>query len=321
MRCIIRNVVLAVIVFLAPSGGSAWSQTLGQIRIIVPVPAGGTADVVARLLADQMGRTPGTTVVVEDHPGAGTAIATEVVSHAAPDGSTVLIVAPPFIINSLVRKLDYDPLTGFEPICYLVRSPAVFVVNSASPYRTLADLLNAARAKPGELMLASTGPATVTHIAFERLKYAAKINMTFVPYPGMAPAVNALLGNHVTAAFGNFGDVIEQVKAGKLRAIAAASPTRIDSMPDVPTVVEAGFSDYDADVWYGLVAPARTPKAAISQYIDWITRAMQAPEIKSKLAVLGIYTVGSCGEDFRTFLRKRYEDYGRVIRDANIKVE
>jgi tripartite-type tricarboxylate transporter receptor subunit TctC len=321
MRRVIRDVMFAAVVFLALSRECAWSQTTGQIRMVVPAPAGGTADVVARLLADQIGRIQGTTVVIENRPGAGTAIATELVSHAAPDGSTVLIVAPPFIINSYIRKLDYDPLSSFEPICYLMRSPAVLVVDSASPYRTMGDLLNTARAKPGELTLASTGPATVTHIAFERLKRAARANMTFIPYPGMAPAINAVLGQHVTAAFGNYGDLIEQIKAGKLRALAVATQTRIESLPDVPTIAESGYSDFEADVWYGLVAPAGTPRTAVSQFVEWITRALQVPEIKSKLAALGISVVGTCGEDFATFLRTRYEEYGRAVREADIKVE
>jgi tripartite-type tricarboxylate transporter receptor subunit TctC len=321
LRRIIRNVMFATIVFLASSGESAWSQTAGQIKIVVPSTPGGTADVVARLLADQIGRVQRTTAVIENRPGAGTLIATELALHAAPDGSTVLIVAPPFLINPYVRKLDYDPLSSFEPICHLVRSPAILVVDSASPYRTLTDLLNAARTKPDELTLASTGPATATHIAFERLKRSAGINMTFIPYPGMAPVVNAVLGRHVTAAFGNYGDLIEQIKAGKLRALAAATRTRIKSLTDVPTFAESGYSNFEADVWYGLVAPATTPKTAISRLVEWITGALQVPEIRSKLAALGISVVGSCGADFATFLRKQYEDYGRTIHEADIKVE
>jgi tripartite-type tricarboxylate transporter receptor subunit TctC len=320
MRRIVRNIMVAAILFLAPSGEGVWSQTR-QVKIVVPSPPGGTGDVVARLLADQIGRVQGTTIVIENRPGAGTVIATDVVVHAAPDGSAVLIVAPPFLINPYVRKLDYDPLSSFEPICYLVRSPAVLVVASASPYRTLTGLLNAARTNPGVLTLASTGPATVTHIAFERLKRTAGVNMTFIPYPGMAPAINAVLGQHVTAAFGNYGDLIEQIKAGKLRALAAATQRRIESLPDVPTFTESGYSDFEADVWYGLVAPARTPKTAIAQFIEWIARALQEPEIKSKIAALGISVVGTCGNDFATFLRKRYEDYGRTIQEADIKVE
>jgi tripartite-type tricarboxylate transporter receptor subunit TctC len=321
MRRIIRNGTFAAIAFLAMSVEIAWPQTAGQIKIVVPSPSGGTGDVVARLLADQIGRVQRTTVVIENRPGAGTLIATDVVLHAVPDGSTVLIVAPPFLINPHVRKLDYDPLNSFEPICHLVRSPAILVVDSASQYRTLTDLLNAARARPGELTLASTGPATATHIAFERLKRMAGVNMTFIPYPGMAPAINAVLGQHVTAAFGNYGDLIEQIKAGKLRAVAAATQTRIESLTDVPTFAELGYSDLEADVWYGLVAPVGTPKTAISQFAKWTTDALQVPEIKSKLAAVGISVVAKCGEDFATFLRKQYEDYERTIHEADIKVE
>jgi tripartite-type tricarboxylate transporter receptor subunit TctC len=321
MRRIIRNVMFAAIVGLASPGERAWSQAAGQIKIVVPSTPGGTADIVTRLLADQIGRVQGTTVVTETRPGAGTLIATEVVLHAAPDGSTVLMVAPPFLINPYIRKLDYDPLASFEPICQLVRSPAILVVDSASPYRTLTDLLNAARTKPNELTLASTGPATATQFAFERLKRAAGVSMTFIPYPGMAPAINAVLGQHITAAFGNYGDLIEQIKAGKLRALATATQTRIESLSDVPTFAESGFSDFEADVWYGLVAPARTPKTTISQLVEWIRGALQAPEIKSKLAALGISVVGMCGNDFATFLRKQYQDYGRTIHEADIKVE
>jgi tripartite-type tricarboxylate transporter receptor subunit TctC len=321
MRRIIRIGTFAAIVFLAMSVEIAWPQPAGQIKIVVPSPSGGTGDVVARLLADQIGRVQRTTVVIENRPGAGTLIATDVVLHAVPDGSTVLIVAPPFLINPHVRKLDYDPLNSFEPICQLVRSPAILVVDSASQYRTLTDLLNAARARPDELTLASTGPATATHIAFERLKRMAGVNMTFIPYPGIAPAINAVLGQHVTAAFGNYGDLIEQIKAGKLRALAAATQTRIESLTDVPTFAELGYSDLEADVWYGLVAPAGTPKTAVSQFAEWTTDALQVPEIKSKLAAVGISVVAKCGEDFATFLRKQYEDYGRTIHEADIKVE
>ena len=187
-----RSVILTLTVFLVVlTSHDAWSQTTRTIKIVVPVPPGGSPDIVTRLLADEIGRAQGLTIVIEDRPGSGNAIATEAVSRAAPDGSTLLINAPPFLINPHLRKLNYDPLISFEPICYLVRSPTVVVVNSASPYPTLADLLNAARAKPGDLTLASTGPASATQIAFETLKRAANVDMTFVPYPGMAPAANA----------------------------------------------------------------------------------------------------------------------------------
>jgi tripartite-type tricarboxylate transporter receptor subunit TctC len=311
---------VAVITF-APTSRDAWSQTTRTIKNVVPVPAGSSQDILARLLADEIGRAQGQTIVIENRPGAGTVIATEAVSHAAPDGVTLLSNAPPFVINPRMRKLDYDPLTSFEPICYLARSPTVIVVNSASPYRTLADLLNAARATPGQLTLAGIGPASAIQIAFEMLKRAAKVDMTFVPYPGTTPAVNALLGEHVTSAFGNYGDMAAQMKAGKLRALATASPARIEPQPELPTIAESGYPEYEADIWYGLVAPAKTPKDTISKLAGWFTAALQGPDIKEKLAIQGLYPVGICGADFGALMRKQYDEFGRVIREANIKAE
>jgi tripartite-type tricarboxylate transporter receptor subunit TctC len=180
--------VLAVIILTLSSYG-AWSQATRSIKIVVPYAPGGGNDIVARLLGEQIGRMQGATMLIENRAGAGAVIGTEAVSRAAPDGNTVLLSTSDFIITPHLRKLNYDPLTSFEPICYLVIQPLVVVVNEASPYGTLADLLDAARAKPGELTLASNGPATFYHIAFETLKRAAKVDMIFVPYPGVAPAV------------------------------------------------------------------------------------------------------------------------------------
>jgi len=305
----------------ALSGHDAWSQTTRTIKIVVAFAPGGTADILARLLAEQISRAQGLTMVIENRPGAGTVLGTEAASRAAPDGNTVLIVANSFLINPNLKKLNYDPLSSFEPICYLTRSTFVIAVNSASPYRTLADLLNAARAKPGDLTMASAGPATTTHIAFEMLKRAANVNMTFVPYPGDTPAVNALLGEHVTSVFTSYLTVVEQLKAGKLRALAIASRTRVEALPDVPTVAESGYKDYEAEGWNGLVAPAKTPKETVSQLAGWFTAAMQVPEVRAKLVVQGLYPVGTCGADFAAHLRKKYDDYGRAIREANIKAD
>jgi tripartite-type tricarboxylate transporter receptor subunit TctC len=302
------------------SAHGAWSQAARTVKIVVPIAPGGLTDILARLLAEQIGRAQGPTMVVENRPGAGTVIGTEAVSRAAPDGNTVLITTPAFVINPHLRKLNYDPLTSFEPICDLVSAPMVIVVNSASPYRTLADLLSAASAKPGDLTLASL-PGSLFQIAFEMLKRAANVNMTFVPYPGAAPAVNALLGGHVTSVFVNYSDAVEQMKAGKLRALATAGRKRIEALPDVPTVVESGYKDVEAEGWFGLFAPAKTPKDAVSQLGGWFTAALRTPEIKAKLLDQGIFPVGVCGAQFGAFIRKINDDYGRVSREANIKAE
>ena len=168
------------------------------------------------------------------------------------------------VINPILRKVNYDPLTSFEPVCYLVSSPQVVVVNSASPYRTLGELIAAARAKPGDLTFASVGPATTQHIGIEQVKHAAGIDMTHVPYTGGAPAINALLGEHVTAVFANYSEVVEQLKAGKLRALVTTSRGRIEPLPNVPTMEELGYKDFEVEVWFGILAPAKTPKSDVA---------------------------------------------------------
>jgi len=299
----------------------AWAQTARTIKLVVPVPPGGAFDLLARLMAEQIGRTHGLTMIVESRPGAGTAIATETVSRAAPDGSTLLFVAPAFVVNPHLRKLNYDPLTSFEPICQLVASPQLIVVNGASPYRTLADLLSAARAKPGELTMASVGPAGANHVAVEKLKRAANVNVTYVPYSGNTPAVGAVLGGHVTSALADYSIVAEHLNAGKLRALATASRARIEPQPDLPTVAESGYTDYELDGSFGLVAPAKTPREMVSQFVSWFKTAIFVPEVKTKLVAAGLYPVGICEADFAAQLRKQYDDYGRDIREANIKAE
>jgi tripartite-type tricarboxylate transporter receptor subunit TctC len=195
------------------------------------------------------------------------------------------------------------------------------VVNATSPYRSLADLVGAARIKPGALTLASVGPGSASQIAFEKLKRAAQIDMTFVPYQGTPAAINALLGDHVSAVFAGYADVFEQVDANKLRALAVASLARIPPRPDLPTVAEQGYKDYEVELWYGVVAPAMTPKETVSRLADWFTAALQAPDTKAKLSAQALYPLGVCGAGFATFLRRQYDDYGRVIREANIKFD
>jgi tripartite-type tricarboxylate transporter receptor subunit TctC len=305
---------------LVLSSHIACPQTKGTIKIVVPVQPGGGTDILARLLAEQIGRTHALSMIIENRPGANNIIGTEAVSRAGPDGNTLLLMAGgAFVINPHLRKLNYDPLTSFEPICYLVRLPAIMIVNSASPYRSLGDLFNAARAKPGDLTVASAGPASGFQIAFEKLKRAANVDMTFVPYPGSAPAITALLGEHVTSGISEYPAAIEQLKAGSLRALATLSRSRLEPLPNVPTVAESGYQDYEQEFWYGLVAPAKTPKETVSQLAGWFTAAMEAPEVKSKLVDQGFLPVGTCGSEFAAFLRREYDDFGSVIREANIK--
>jgi tripartite-type tricarboxylate transporter receptor subunit TctC len=300
---------------------TAWCQTTRTIKVVVPYAPGGGVDALARILADEIGRTQGPTMLIENRPGAGTVIATEAVARAPHDGSTLLIADSNLLIMPHVRKLNYDPRTSFQPICQLVSSPQVFVVNHASPYRTLAELLDAARTKPGDLTLASVGPASLPQIAFEQLKRAANVDITFVTYPGAAPAANALLGGHVTSALLSFATVGEQLRGGNLRPLAVATPLRTKALPDVPTVAESGYAGYEADLWDGVVVPAKTPNETVAEITGWFTSSVQDPETKRKLVAQGLFPAVTCGADFAALIRKQYDEYGRVIRGSSIKAE
>ena len=216
------------------SGDVSSAQTKRTIRIIVPSTVGGGADLLARLLADHIGRAQNIKVVVENRPGASNTIGTEVASRAEPDGNTLLISTPEFVINTHLRKLNYDPLTSFRPVCYLARSPQVFVVHALSPYRTLKDLLDAARAKPGEVTFASAGPASSTRFAIEMLKRLANVNINYIPYQGSTPAVNAVLSGQVNSALASYPNVVGLLKDNQLHALAVTSPVRVSEIPDVP---------------------------------------------------------------------------------------
>ena len=308
---------LATISLIAFIDG-AGSQPARTIRLVVPFPAGGSADILARLLAEQVARSQGASIVVENRPGADTVIGTEAVARAAPDGNTVLMVANPFVTNPHLGKPNYDPVSSFEPVCHLASSPIVIVVNGSSPHRTFADWIAAARSKPGALTLASI---PTFRIAFEMLKRAIGVDLTFVPYPGNAPAVSALLGDHVSTVLAVYPTVSEQVKAGKVRAIVTTSGTRIEQLPDLPTVAELGHKDFAEEAWFGLVAPAKTSKETLAQLSGWFTAAMKVPDTRAKLVNQGLYPVVTCGDEFAAFIRNQHESYGRIIREANIKAQ
>jgi tripartite-type tricarboxylate transporter receptor subunit TctC len=333
MNAFKASVACLAIVGLALSSQDVIAQgaTGKTVRIVVPFAAGGPADLLARLLAEQIGRAYRLAMVVENRPGGSTAIGTEAVSRAAPDGNTVLMVGNNFVINPSLRpSLAYNPLTSFEPICQLVSLPLLLVVNSSSPFRSLADLLTAARSRPGELTMAAFGPGTINQIAQESLKRAAKVDWTYVPYQaGDPPAVAALLGGHVTAVLATYSGVMEQVKSGTLRPLAVTERGRIAALPSVPTIAESGYAgfvesaykDFEASGWLGVVAPAKTSNEVIAHLSTLFVSALKASEVTSKLLPQGLYPVGTCGADFGSYIRKQHEEYGRIIREANIKVE
>src|SRR6266576_5972174 len=313
-------IALAAALALAAAAPGAWAQS-GTIKIVVPYTPGSGPDILSRLMAEQIGRAQAPTVVVENRPGGGTVIGTEAVERAEPDGHTVLLVANSFVANPPLKRASYDPTRSFEPVCYLAATPMVLVVLGSSPYHTLNDLIAAARAKPGELAFASGGPGSSLHIAIEVLKRAANLNITYVPYGGTAPAINALMGNHVAAVWADYPTVVSQLKSGTLRGLVTTSRARVASLPAVPTLGETGISNYEADIFYGIVAPAKTPPEMVNRLSAWLIGALKASDMKPKLAQQGLFPVGICGAEFGAYLQRMVDDYTRIIREANITVK
>jgi tripartite-type tricarboxylate transporter receptor subunit TctC len=308
------------ILFFMTNGHNVLAQT-ETIKFVVPVPPGGPLDFLARVLAEQIGKTHSRNIIVENRASGGGVVAAQVVAHAAPDGDTVLIHSPSFLIAPQLQDVGYEPFKLFEPICNLVNSPVVIAVNAASPYHTLNDLVDAARAKPRELAVASVGPATPIHLGVEMLMRKAGVDMTYVPFKGDAPAVTALLGQQVTAMFGNYSSLSGHLSEGTIRALAVGSHTRIPALPNVSTVAETGYKDYDVGVWFGAAVPAGTPKERVAELTQWFVDALQTPEITTKLAAQQLISVGVCGSDYAGFLHSQYGTFGQIIHDANITLQ
>jgi tripartite-type tricarboxylate transporter receptor subunit TctC len=310
-------IALALACAVPISGALAQSA---QVRIVVPYTPGSGPDILSRLMGNEITRAQGATMLIENKPGGGTLVGTELVARAPPDGNTVLLVGNSFVVNPAFKKGSYD-LASFAPVCYLASTPLVLVVKGDAPYRTLDDLIAAARAKPGELSLASGGPASALHVAFEVVRRAAGITMTYVPYGGTAPAINALMGGHVTSVFADYPTVVSQLQSGALRGLVTTSPARVKPLPDVPTLSETGLAKYEAEIFYGIVAPAQTPPDVLARLSEWFLAALHTPDLQPKLDAQGLFAVGRCGPPFGEFLRKQVADYTRIIAEAGIKAE
>jgi tripartite-type tricarboxylate transporter receptor subunit TctC len=316
MTALVRGLFTAALL-LALSHPAAYAQT-GTTKIIVPYPPGSGPDILSRIMAEQIGKTEGATFVVENRPGGGTLIGTEAAARAAPDGNTVLLVANSFVVNPALKKGNYDVSTTFAPVCYLAATPMVLVVLGSSPYKTLDDLIASAREKPGQVVFASGGPASSLHVAIEVLKRASNITITYVPYPGTAPSINALMGGHVHAVWADYPTVVSALKAGTLRGLVTTASKRVDALPDVPTLSETGIVKYEIDIFYGIVAPAKTPPAKLKQLTGWFSAAMKAPDVQPKLARQGLFPVNMCGAPFGDFMRKHVAEYARIIKESGI---
>jgi tripartite-type tricarboxylate transporter receptor subunit TctC len=282
------------------------------VRIVVPFAAGGIGDVLMRLLAQEVSEKSYRTIRVENRPGGAGVIGTETVARAAPDGATLLMVASSFLINASVRgDLPYDPLTSFAPICALALSPMVFVVDRKSNYDSLSQFMMAAREPPNSLSVGASGPNTMQHLAVKALNKASHADLQFVPFAGDPPAINNLLGGHITAVLGNYAGVKAHLSS-ELRPLAVGSRDRLAQLREVPTFSQAGFDGIDAVAWIGVVAPAKTPHQTAVQIADRFRSALDAPAIKSKFEALGLMPTTLCNAEFGSFMREQREWIGRM---------
>ena len=292
----------------------------GRLTVVVPFAAGGGIDIFARLLADEIGRSGETSVVVEDRPGASSMIGTEYVARAAPDGATVLISSNSTLITPVLRKSTFDPTRDLTPVCILAESPQVIVVKADAPYKSLADLVAAARGAPGALTIGSNGPASTQHLVAEMFKRVAGADMTYVPYPGGAPAVNAVIGGHITAVAANFSEVHTQIDAGLIRALATTASQRIAAAPATPTAREEGV-DFDMTSWHGVALPAKAPPDVVARVEKLFMTALNAPELRAKLALHQYAPTGVCGAPVADFTRRQMDSITNIARAANIRLD
>jgi tripartite-type tricarboxylate transporter receptor subunit TctC len=303
--------------------GNANAQTdypIRPVKVIVPSPPGGGTDILARVLAQHLSKALGQPFFVENKAGAGNMIGIEFVAHAAADGYTVLVVPSTLALNSvLYKKVPYDPVRDFAPVTLAATAPNVLVVNPALPAKSLAEFIALAKAKPGALSYGTPGIGTSPHLSMELLKSMAGIDLQHVPYRGTAAAVTDVIGGQIAVTFANALTAKPQVDAGRVRALAVSGPKRIEALPAVPPVAEAGVPGYEAMQWYGVVVPAGTPAPVIARLNAEAVKALQSDEMKEKLALDGAQPVGSTPATFAALIRSELEKWRRVARAARIE--
>lgn len=317
------KLILAGLILFAVAMVNASAQTYPQrpIRLVLGFTPGGGVDINARLLAGKLSEILGQQVVVENKPGAGTNIANEFVSKAAPDGYTLLINTAAVAINmSLYKNPPFNTLRDFVPVSMFSESQNIMVVNAAKPYRSAADVISAARAKPGALTYASAGAGSTQHLTAEQFKLKTKTDILHIPYKGSAPALTALMAGEVDMVFINVPAILPHVKSGRLRPVAAAGAKRTELMPEVPTLREGGV-EVNETVWYGVFAPAGTPRDIVATLAAAIARAARMPDIKQKLLDQGAEPVGNSPEEFSVVVRDEVAKWAEVLRAAGIKPE
>ena len=297
----------------------AQNYPVKAVRLVVPFAAGGSTDIIGRVIAQKLNEMWGQPVLVDNRAGGSTVIGTDIVAKSPPDGHTLLVTPAPFtIVPSLIQKLPYDPHKDFEPITLINTTPLVVVVHPGVPAKSIKELIALAKARPGALNYGSSGSGGSNHLAGELFNAMAGVKMIHVPYKGNAPALTDLIGGHVDAVFNGLTSALPFIKSGKLRALGMTSLNRSAALPAVPTLDEAGLKGFQAVAWNGLTAPARTPKNIIDKINADVLKVIRSPELVEKLKAEGSDPVGSSVQQYERFLRDEIAKWNKVIKLANI---
>ena len=317
-RCMVC--VLTVAGLVPAPGALAQKFPEKAVRIVVPFAAGGGTDIIARIMAQKLSDEWGRNVVVDNRPGGGTVIGSELVARSTPDGYTLLLTANPHSSNpALVAKLPYDTARDFSAVTMTAAAPLLLVVHPTLPVRTVQELIAHAKAKPNLLTYASSGNGGPQHLAGELLKYMAGVAILHVPYKGSAPALTDLLGGQVQLAFTSLLAGLPHIKAGKLLALGLTSSTRLEANPEIPTVAEAGVPGFEYLTWYGVFAPGGTSGPLVAKIQQDMARMLASPQVKERLARDGVQAVGNKPDEFASFIKKEIEKATQLIRMAGIK--
>jgi len=318
-----RGVFVGIAAALLAPLGIAQTYPDKPIRLILSVPAGATPDVTARLVTPGLAQLLGQPLVVDNRPGAGGLIGAEIVSKAAPDGYTVFISSPGAltILPHLRKNVPYDTLRDFAPVSLISIGPFVLITHPSVPAKTVKELVALARAQPGKLNYASAGSGVANHLAMELFKHMAGVDITHVPYKGAPQAVTDVLAGHMNIMFNSIAPIVGHIKAGRVRVLGIASAKRSPQLPDVPTISEAGVPGFEAVNWFGMFAPAKTPKRIITRLNEAVVKVVRLPEIQSQFAALGADVVGSSPEELAAFIRRDMEQYAKVVKLSGAKVD
>ncbi len=315
------KLVLAAILAIVPLAAQAQAWPAKQIRIIVPFPPAGFNDILARILAQELPKTLGQPVIVENRPGSGSLLGTELAAKSAPDGYTLFIAALPFSVIQSLYKTSFDVTKDFAPITLAGVSDNMLVAHPAFPANSVADLIRIAKEKPGRVNYGSSGGGTSVHLCMELFKTMSKTYMTHIPYKGSAPVVADLIAGQVDVMFDNLPNVIQHVKSGRMKALAVSGPKRSPLAPEVPTVAEAGVPGFEVTVWFGLLAPAGVPRDIIQRLNAESTRIISSPEVTDRFLKLGVNPAPGTPEQFGDMVKSEVSRWAMVIKNAGIKAE